>query len=99
MRLRIPRRASRWFIGTLAWPSGRATSAAIQQVAGPHPPAPLRDDVESEPGRVLVELADPRVDDAGVELRSGQLVERGDDADVGRVGEIRAAEDFANSRT
>ena len=26
MRLRTPRNASRWFIGTLAWPSGRATS-------------------------------------------------------------------------
>ena len=26
MRLRIPRWASRWFIGTLACPSGRATT-------------------------------------------------------------------------
>ena len=38
-----------------------------------------------EPGRVLVELADPRVDGAGIEVRPGQLVQRRDDADVGRV--------------
>lgn len=25
IRLRTPRWAARWFIGTLAWPSGRAT--------------------------------------------------------------------------
>ena len=41
---------------------------------------------------MLVELPDPRVDDAGVEPRAGQLVERGDDADVGRVSVVGAAE-------
>ena len=41
---------------------------------------------------MLVELADPPVDGARVELRAGQLVQRGDDADVGRVSVVGAAE-------
>ena len=34
IRLRMPRRVSRWFIGTLAWPSGRASSARYSRYPG-----------------------------------------------------------------
>jgi len=64
----------------------------VEQVARTHPQPPLRNDVESEPGGVLVELADPRVDARRIELRAGQLVHRGHDADVGRAGDVAAAE-------
>ena len=92
IRLRTPCCASRWFIGTLAWPSGRATHRPVEQVAGAHPQPPLRHDVEGEPGGVLVELADQRVDSGRVEGRPGQFVQRGHDADVGHVGRVRAAQ-------
>jgi hypothetical protein len=48
--------------------------------------------MSSEPGGVLVELPHPRIDVPGGKLGPGQLVEGGDDADVGRVGEVGAAE-------
>ena len=81
MRLRMPRWASRWFIGTLAWPSGRATtSGRAGSPGGPTPPP--RHDVEGEAGGVLVELPHERVDLPRVEPGPGQGVERRDDAGV-----------------
>ena len=65
---------------------------AVQEVAGPHPQPPLRDDVQREPRRVLVELPDQRVDLAGVERRSGQGVEGGHDPGVHGVGRVLGAE-------
>ena len=50
IRLRMPRWASRWFIGTLAWPSGRATQRAVEQVARADPQPPLGHDVEARTG-------------------------------------------------
>jgi len=41
---------------------------------------------------VLVELPHPLIDLRGSELRPGQLIQRRDDADVGRVGEVAATE-------
>src|SRR5205823_11380436 len=64
----------------------------VQQVAGTHPQPPPGHDVEGEPGGVLVELPDLRVDAVGVELGPGQLAQRGDDADVGCVGDVAATE-------
>ncbi len=41
---------------------------------------------------MLIELADPRIDLGGSELWPGQLIQRGDDADVRRVGEVGATQ-------
>ena len=55
MRLCTPRSTSRWFIGTFAWPSGRATArrGRAGNPGAPGPPPGL--DVEGEPGGVLIE--------------------------------------------
>ena len=59
-----------------------------------HPRAPLGDDRELEAARVLVELADQRVHARRVERRAVERVERGEDADVGRVADERPAADL-----
>ena len=71
---------------------GTRDRGAVQQVAGPDPQPPLRDDVEREPRGVLVELPDERVDLLGVEPRSGQRVEGGHDPGVRGVGGVVGSE-------
>ncbi len=71
----------------------------VEQVARPDPQSPLGLDVESEAGRVLVELAHLRVDRRRVEVGTGQVVQRRDDADVGSIGDIGAPMVSARSRT
>ena len=66
--------------------------ALEQLVGGLHPRPPFGLDRELEAARVLVELADQRMDLRRVEGRAVQRVEAGEDADVGRVAaEGRAA--------
>jgi hypothetical protein len=64
---------------------GPGQGLPVDQVRQPHPPTPLRGDCQREPAGVLVELAEEMMDGIGVEARSGELVERLDDPDVGRV--------------
>ena len=59
-----------------------------------HPLPPLRDDRELEAAGVLVELANQRVHAGRVEGRTVEAVERGEDADVGRVAAERSAADL-----
>ena len=73
-------------------PQRAGDQGPVEQVTRPHPQPPLRDDVEGEPGGVLVELADQRVGARRVEVRAGQVVHRGDDAHIRRVGGITSAE-------
>ena len=79
--------------GDRGLPERLGDDALEDLVGGLHPAPPLRDDRELEAARVLVELADERVDEARVERRAVEAVERGEDADVGRVAPERAAAD------
>jgi hypothetical protein len=63
-------------------------------VSGLHPAPPLGNDRELETAGVLVELADQRVDPAGVEGRPVQAVERGENSDVGWIAAEGAAADL-----
>ena len=63
-------------------------------VPGFHPAPPLGDDREPEAAGVLVELADQRVHPARVEARPSQVVERGEDSDIGRIAAKGAAADL-----
>ena len=67
--------------------------ASLDELAGPglDPQPPFGHDIEAEPGGVLVELPHQRVDRARVQTGSGELVERGDDADVRDVRGVLAA--------
>jgi hypothetical protein len=65
---------------------------SVQQVAGPHPEPPFRNDVEPEAGGVFVEFAHPGIDRCRVEVRAGQFVERRDDPGIRCVGQVTTAE-------
>ena len=65
---------------------------AVEQVTGPHPLPPFGHDVELEARRVLVELPHTRIARVRIEVRTGQRVERRDDADVGDGPLVRTAE-------
>ena len=78
--------------GDVGLAEGPGDDRAVEQVAGPDPRPPLGDDVEPEPGGVLVELPHRGVDGGGVEVGPGQLVERGHDAGVGGVAHVGAAQ-------
>ncbi len=70
----------------------RLRNHALEElISGLHPAPPLGDDRELEAAGVLVELADQRVHPARVEGRPLEAVERGEDADIGRVAPEGAA--------
>jgi len=76
-------------VGLAEWPGDHVP---VQQVSGPDPEAPLRDDVEREPGRVLVELPNQRIDASGIEVGARQLVHGGDDPGVGGIWLVMSAQ-------
>src|SRR5262249_16598866 len=78
--------------GHVGLAKGPRDHAPVQQVTGAYPQPPPRNEVEREPGGVFVELTDLRVDACRVQVRAGQFTHRGDDADVGRAGDVAAAE-------